>query len=125
MIDEKLLFTRLSLCNYDPRNPSKAEELPSKKEDKCNCSNCFHGRTLLGNEVLRLRDAINAVKNLLAAAEAARNYYCCPSPEEAVNCAEQYVTVFTAQQFKDGLEICEGMSERDINREILEKIMEI
>jgi len=58
------------LCAYDTRNPECQEMIESglyddflpltnKSKANCYCDNCFHGRTLLAEEVLRLLGGIN------------------------------------------------------------------
>lgn len=44
------------LCYYDPRNPDYNGE--EKGDGKCYCDNCFYGRTVLANELLKLTDKI-------------------------------------------------------------------
>lgn len=47
-----------NLCYYDKRNPlSQPMENPFRKEVKCHCDNCFHGRTLLAQELLAHLDS--------------------------------------------------------------------
>ena len=42
-----------SLCIYDKRNPDWDEE--GTKKENCYCDNCFHGKTELAEEILKLK----------------------------------------------------------------------
>lgn len=44
-----------NLCYYDKRNPDYLEDV-DKPKGRCYCDNCFHGRTPLAEEILRLRE---------------------------------------------------------------------
>lgn len=51
------------LCFYDNRNPEYVED--GIKKDDCYCDNCFYGRTVLAEEILRLKEAIEkAIQSL-------------------------------------------------------------
>ena len=42
----------VNLCVYDKRNPDSLDE--GKNPKKCCCDNCFYGRDILAQEILRL-----------------------------------------------------------------------
>ena len=63
------------LCNYDIRNPDgvityltedeiKEEGLTTKAKDNCACDNCFYGRTVLAEYIIKLKSELNLTISL-------------------------------------------------------------
>lgn len=63
------------LCNYDTRNPDgvityltedeiKEEGLTTKAKDNCACDNCFYGRTVLAEYIIKLKSELNSTISL-------------------------------------------------------------
>lgn len=89
MAPEKILQ---SLCYYDKRNPdylATDEEDRSAKLKTCSCDNCFYGRTVLAEELLRvLGEAANRrVEDLEQAFEAGKETIW-EDLEQTVRCAK-------------------------------------
>jgi len=45
-----------NLCVYDKRNPYFDSENEYEKKDTCFCDNCFYGRHVLAEEILKLNE---------------------------------------------------------------------
>lgn len=53
-----LIKIKKNLCKYDERNPNYDPEYIWHNKP-CHCDNCFHGRTELAEEILRLWNNCN------------------------------------------------------------------
>lgn len=54
------------LCIYDPRNSSydyDDNDINTFNINQCFCDNCFYGRTLLANKIIRLNKVIASIKS--------------------------------------------------------------
>ena len=51
-----------SLCYHDPRNPDRDDDEDYLSPGNCYCDHCFHGNTELAEELLRIYDENQKLK---------------------------------------------------------------